>query len=134
MAICRAHHRSTGSLMLGGPKIAYDLVAPIFSKTVAQVHGPCVGRLGPIGAGNYVKMVLSGIECSDKQLVAEAYDVMKHVLNMSNEEMADQFDAWNKTELNSSLMEITATILRKKEGDTYVVDSMIDTAGLKVTE
>ena len=56
--------RNGPSLMPAGPKIAYDLVAPILTKCAAQVEGtgPCCGYLGPIGAGNYVKMVHNGIE------------------------------------------------------------------------
>jgi 6-phosphogluconate dehydrogenase len=67
------------SLMPGGPKIAYDMVAQIFTKCAAQVErtGPCVGYLGPVGSGNYVKMVHNGIEYGDMQLIAEVYDVLK---------------------------------------------------------
>jgi 6-phosphogluconate dehydrogenase len=129
--------RNGPSLMPGGPKQAYDLVAPIFERSAAQVErtGPCVGYLGPIGAGNYVKTVHNGIEYGDMQLIAEVYDVMKNILNMSNEEIADQFAAWNKTELDSYLIEITEKCLRKKDEDTgeYVVDYILDKTGMKGT-
>ena len=131
--------RTGPSLMPGGPKEAYDLVAPILTKCAAQVErtGSCVGYLGPIGAGNYVKMVHNGIEYGDMQLIAEVYDVLKQVLGMSNEEMADLFDEWNKnTELSSYLIEITASILRKKDDITgigYVVDYILDKTGMKGT-
>jgi 6-phosphogluconate dehydrogenase len=74
------------SLMPGGPKIAYDMVAPIFTKCAAQVErtGPCVGYLGPVGSGNYVKMVHNGIEYGDMQLIAEVYDVLKVKLHHSS--------------------------------------------------
>jgi 6-phosphogluconate dehydrogenase len=129
--------RNGPSLMPGGPKQAYDLVAPIFQKCAAQISptGPCVGYLGPIGSGNYVKTVHNGIEYGDMQLIAEVYDVMKNVLNMNNEEIADQFAAWNKTELDSYLIEITEKCLRKKDDKTtgYVVDHILDKTGMKGT-
>jgi 6-phosphogluconate dehydrogenase len=129
--------RNGPSLMPGGPKQAYDLVAHIFERSAAQVErtGPCVGYLGPIGAGNYVKTVHNGIEYGDMQLIAEVYDIMKNILNMSNEEIADQFAAWNKTELDSYLIEITEKCLRKKDEDTgeYVVDYILDKTGMKGT-
>lgn len=126
------------SLMPGGPKKAYDLLEPILKKCAAQVEltGPCAGYLGPIGAGNYVKMVHNGIEYGDMQLIAEVYDILKNVLKMTNEEMADVFDAWNKGELSSYLIEITATILRKKDDQTSegnVVDYILDKTGMKGT-
>jgi 6-phosphogluconate dehydrogenase len=72
--------------MPGGPKIAYDMVAPIFTKCAAQVDrtGPCVGYLGPVGSGTYVKMVHNGIEYGDMQLIAEVYDVLKVKLHHSS--------------------------------------------------
>ena len=129
--------RNGPALMPGGPKQAYDLVAPIFEKCAAQVErtGPCVGYLGPIGSGNYVKMVHNGIEYGDMQLIAEAYDVMKNILGMDNNQMADQFAAWNETDLNSYLIEITEICLRKKDSETdgYIVDYILDKTGMKGT-
>jgi len=129
--------RNGPALMPGGPKQAYELVAPIFEKCAAQVEGtgPCVGFLGPIGSGNYVKMVHNGIEYGDMQLIAEVYDVMKNILGMDNAQMADQFAEWNKTELNSYLIEITEICLRKKDPETggYVVDYILDKTGMKGT-
>lgn len=130
--------RKGPSLMPGGPKKAYEAIEPIVSKCAAQVEksGACVGYLGPIGSGNYVKMVHNGIEYGDMQLIAEVYDVMKNVLKMSNVEMADVFDEWNKGELESYLIEITALILRKKDdesGEGYVLDYVLDKTGSKGT-
>lgn len=129
--------RNGPALMPGGPKQAYDLVAPIFEKCAAQVErtGPCVGYLGPIGSGNYVKMVHNGIEYGDMQLIAEVYDVMKNILGMDNVQMADQFAEWNKTELNSYLIEITEICLRKKDPETggFIVDYILDKTGMKGT-
>jgi 6-phosphogluconate dehydrogenase len=81
--------RNGPSLMPGGPRNAYDLLEPIFTKCAAQVDdGPCVTYLGPIGAGNYVKMVHNGIEYGDMQLIAEIYDILKHAAGLSNEEIS----------------------------------------------
>jgi 6-phosphogluconate dehydrogenase len=130
--------RKGPSLMPGGPKEAYLAVEPIFMKCAAQVErlGACVGYVGPVGAGNYVKQVHNGIEYGDMQLITEAYDVMSSILGMSNEEMADVFDEWNKGELESYLIEITSIILRKKDAETgvgYVLDYVLDKTGAKGT-
>jgi 6-phosphogluconate dehydrogenase len=129
--------RNGPSLMPGGPKEAYDLIEPIITKCAAQVNdGPCTGYVGPVGAGNYVKMVHNGIEYGDMQLIGEVYDIMKHVLKLSNDEMSKVFAEWNSTELQSYLIEITSTILGKKdefvEGG-HVVDYILDKTGMKGT-
>ena len=129
--------RNGPSLMPGGPKAAYELVAPIFSKCAAQVErtGACVAYLGPVGSGNYVKMVHNGVEYGDMQLIAEVYDVLKQVLGMNNDEIGDLFASWNKTELESYLIEITEKVFRKKDDETggYVVDYVLDKTGMKGT-
>src|SRR5205823_4517483 len=91
--------------------------------------------IGPGGSGHYVKMVHNGIEYGDMQLIAEAYDVLKTIGGLSNEELADVFDAWNQAELKSYLIEITANIFRKKdpEGKGYLVDQILDATGMKGT-
>lgn len=70
--------------------------------------------IGADGAGHYVKMVHNGIEYGDMQLIAEAYSLLKGSLNLSNEELAGIFAEWNKGELSSYLIEITADIFKKK--------------------
>jgi len=127
------------ALMPGGPKSAYEACAPIFKKCAATAagYGPCVGYLGPIGSGNYVKMVHNGIEYGDMQLIAEVYDVCRSLLNMSNAEIATTMEQWNTSEeLNSYLMEITITILRKKDDrgkEGQVLDYILDQTGMKGT-
>jgi 6-phosphogluconate dehydrogenase len=129
--------RNGPSLMPGGPRVAYDLIAPIITKCAAQVNdGACTGYVGPVGAGNYVKMIHNGVEYGDMQLIGEVYDIMKHVLKMSNDEMAAVFTEWNTTELESYLIEITGTILAKKDDLTdsgHVVDYVLDKTGMKGT-
>lgn len=129
--------RKGPSLMPGGPKEAYDLIEPIIMKCAAQVDGEaCTGYCGPIGAGNYVKMVHNGIEYGDMQLIGECYDILKNVVKMSNAEMANLFAEWNKTELDSYLIEITSVILGKKDDkgeDGEVVDYILDKTGMKGT-
>lgn len=129
--------RNGPSLMPGGPKEAYDLMEPIITKCAAQVNdGACTGYVGPIGSGNYVKMVHNGIEYADMQLIAEVYDCLRKIVKMSNDDMAKQFDDWNKGELESYLIEITAKILAKKDdvtGSGHVVDYVLDKTGMKGT-
>ncbi len=89
--------------------------------------------MGDGGAGHFVKMVHNGIEYGDMQLICEAYDFMKELLGLSNDEMQKVFADWNKGELDSYLIEITADILAFKENDGYVLDTILDKAGQKGT-
>jgi len=129
--------REGPSLMPGGPKEAYDELEPILSSCAAQTStGPCVGYVGPIGAGNYVKMVHNGIEYADMQLIAEVFDVMKNVIGLDNSKMSQVFVNWNSGRLESYLIEITASILAKKDDITnkgHVVDYILDKTGSKGT-
>ncbi|ACK71696.1 6-phosphogluconate dehydrogenase, decarboxylating [Gloeothece citriformis PCC 7424] len=125
------------SLMPGGTESAYRELEPILTKIAAQVDdGPCVTFIGPGGAGHYVKMVHNGIEYGDMQLIAEAYDILKFGLGLSNEQLHQIFAEWNTTdELNSFLIEITADIFKYKDPSTneYLVDLILDSAGQKGT-
>jgi len=124
------------SIMPGGQKEAYDLVAPIFQDISAKVNGEaCTTYIGPDGAGHYVKMVHNGIEYGDMQLISESYFMLKHILGLSAEELHQVFSDWNKGELDSYLIEITADIFTKKDEDTGkpLVDVILDTAGQKGT-
>jgi 6-phosphogluconate dehydrogenase len=129
--------RKGPSLMPGGPKEAYDLMEPIITKCSAQTDsGPCTFNIGEVGSGNYVKMVHNGIEYGDMQLICEAYDILKIAGGMSNAELADTFNEWNKGELESFLIEITGTIFGTKDdlgGDGYLVDQIMDKTGMKGT-
>ncbi|MCG1028160.1 NADP-dependent phosphogluconate dehydrogenase [Virgibacillus halodenitrificans] len=124
------------SMMPGGQKEAYDLVAPIFEAIAAKVdEAPCTTYIGPDGAGHFVKMVHNGIEYGDMQLISEAYFILKHVLGLDTDELHDVFADWNKGELDSYLIEITADIFKKKDEDTGkpLIDVILDTAGQKGT-
>jgi 6-phosphogluconate dehydrogenase len=124
------------SIMPGGQKAAYELVAPILKQiaAVAEDGEPCVTYIGADGAGHYVKMVHNGIEYGDMQLIAEAYSLLKNGLNLSNEELAITFTEWNKGELSSYLIDITKDIFTKKDEDgKYLVDVILDEAANKGT-
>ncbi len=123
------------SLMPGGSKAAWEAVKPILTAISAKVDGePCCRWVGADGAGHYVKMVHNGIEYGDMQIIGEAYHVMKHLLQMSTDEMHDVFEEWNRTELDSYLIEITRDILAFKDKDGQpLVDRILDTAGQKGT-
>ena len=122
------------SIMPGGQLDAYQNVESILKDIAAVKNGePCVTYIGGNGAGHYVKMIHNGIEYADMQLIAEAYSIMKTVLNMSHEEMSSIFEQWNQTELNSYLIEITSHILKYKENGEYLVEKIMDKAGQKGT-
>ncbi|WP_077213900.1 NADP-dependent phosphogluconate dehydrogenase [Bacillus dakarensis] len=124
------------SIMPGGQREAYELVAPIFKDISAKVNGePCTTYIGPDGAGHYVKMVHNGIEYGDMQLISESYFLLKNVLGLSAEELHHVFADWNKGELDSYLIEITADIFTKMDEETGkpLVDVILDTAGQKGT-
>jgi len=125
------------SLMPGGTAAAYQEIEPIVTKIAAQVDdGPCVTYIGPGGSGHYVKMVHNGIEYGDMQLIAEAYDLLKNVGGLSADQLHDVFVEWNTTdELNSYLIEITASIFKKRDPETGapLVDMILDAAGQKGT-
>ena len=123
------------AMMPGGSPEAYALVEPIFTKIAAQVEGtPCCSYIGPNGAGHYVKMVHNGIEYGDMQLICEAYSLMKSVLGMNADEMHQVFSEWNRGELNSYLIEITADIFTQRDASgTPFVDVVLDQAGQKGT-
>lgn len=124
------------SIMPGGDERAWEAVKPIFQAIAAKTPQgePCCDWVGRDGAGHFVKMVHNGIEYGDMQLICEAYQFMKDGLGMSHEEMHQVFAEWNQTELNSYLIEITASILAyKDEGGEPLVEKILDTAGQKGT-
>ncbi|MCH1624337.1 NADP-dependent phosphogluconate dehydrogenase [Fredinandcohnia quinoae] len=124
------------SIMPGGKKEAYELVKPILEAISAKVQGePCCTYIGPNGAGHYVKMVHNGIEYGDMQLICESYNILKNVLGLQADELHHVFADWNKGELDSYLIEITADIFTKVDEDSGkpMVDVILDTAGQKGT-
>jgi 6-phosphogluconate dehydrogenase len=145
------------SLMPGGDPAAWKSLKPIWEAISAKVDPktgkpnenfapgrpakggvPCTTYIGTDGAGHYVKMVHNGIEYGDMQLICEAYYLMKHLLGMKPDEMSAVFTEWNKGDLDSFLIQITADILQQKDpsdpkGKKFLVDMVLDTAGQKGT-
>lgn len=124
------------SMMPGGSSAAWPYVKPIFQAICAKVEdgSPCCDWVGENGAGHFVKMVHNGIEYGDMQLICEAYHLMRDLLKMSDDEMHEVFAEWNKTELDSYLIEITRDILAYKDTDgAPIVEKILDTAGQKGT-
>lgn len=124
------------SIMPGGQRAAYDLVAPALEAISARVDGdPCVTYIGPRGAGHYVKMVHNGIEYGIMQVIAEAYHLLREVVGATPEELHAAFDAWNHAELASYLIEITADIFTHKDPESgqHIVDLILDEAKQKGT-
>lgn len=123
-------------LMPGGNKEAWKLLQPIFTAISAKVEGdiPCCEWIGENGAGHFVKMVHNGIEYGDMQLICEAYQMMRDGMGMSSAQMHKVFEAWNHSELDSYLMEITADIMgHQDENGETTVEKILDVAGQKGT-
>ncbi|WP_156230846.1 NADP-dependent phosphogluconate dehydrogenase [Corynebacterium occultum] len=124
------------SIMPGGPKESWDALGPLLESIAAVVDGtPCVTHIGPDGAGHFVKMVHNGIEYADMQVIGEAYQLLRFGADMSPAEIADVFAEWNKGDLDSYLIEITAEVLRQVDAETGkpLVDVILDAAGQKGT-
>lgn len=124
------------SIMPGGSVAAWEHVKPVLQAIAAEVEdgSKCCDWIGADGAGHFVKMVHNGIEYGDIQLICETYQIMRDMMKMSADEMAYVFSEWNKTELDSYLIEITADILAYKDEDgNPLVDKILDTAGQKGT-
>ncbi|PRY65053.1 6-phosphogluconate dehydrogenase [Glaciihabitans tibetensis] len=124
------------SIMPGGSAEAWETLGPILKSIAAVVDGePCVTHVGTDGAGHFVKMIHNGIEYADMQLIGEAYDLIRRGTGKSPAEIADIFTEWNKGELESYLIEITAEVLRQVDEKTGkpLVDVILDQAGSKGT-
>jgi len=128
--------RTGPSLMPGGDRTAYDRICPILEAIAASASGePCVTYLGPTSAGHYVKMVHNGIEYGLMQLIAETYYVMKTVLKVTDDECHEIYAEWNRSELSSYLLEITAQVFLKRDdrGSGFLMDVVRDVAKQKGT-
>jgi 6-phosphogluconate dehydrogenase len=125
------------AIMPGGQRAAWEAVAPILRAIAAKAEDgqPCVEYMGPRGAGHYVKMVHNGIEYGDMQLIAEVYDLLGRGLGLSSAELQAVFTEWNRGELKSYLIEITAAIFEKTDPETGrpLVDLILDEAEQKGT-
>ncbi len=143
------------SLMPGGSKKAWEQLKPIWTAIAAKVDRktgrplegaapgkpikggvPCTAYVGEDGAGHYVKMVHNGIEYADMQLIGEAYYLMRELLGMKPDEAGRVFEQWNRGDLDSFLIQITADVLGQRDPANrrrFLVDSILDTAGQKGT-
>ncbi len=124
------------SIMPGGSAESYESLGPILEKISAHVDGdPCCTHIGTDGAGHFVKMVHNGIEYADMQLIAEAYDLLRRGAGQEPAAIADIFAEWNRGDLDSFLIEITAQVLRQVDAATGkpLVDVITDAAGMKGT-
>lgn len=124
------------SIMPGGSRAAWEEAAPILTAISAHLPdgSPCCGWVGENGAGHFVKMVHNGIEYGDMQIICEGYHIMRELLGMDAPACASVFEQWNKTELDSYLIEITAKVLARREEDgSPLVDRILDSAGQKGT-
>lgn len=124
------------SIMPGGPVESWETLGPLLEDISAKVDGtPCVTHIGPDGAGHFVKMVHNGIEYADMQVIGEAYHLLRYAAGLEPSEIADIFTEWNKGDLDSYLIEITAEVLRQEDAKTGkpFIDVIVDAAGQKGT-
>jgi len=124
------------SIMPGGSPESYQALGPMLETISAHVDGtPCSMHVGPDGAGHFVKMVHNGIEYADMQLIAEAYDLLRHATGAEPAQIAETFRQWNTGRLNSYLIEITAEVLAHQDAatDKPFVDVVLDQAEQKGT-
>jgi len=124
------------SIMPGGSKESYQSLGPMLETISAHVDGtPCCTHIGPDGAGHFVKMVHNGIEYADMQLIAEAYDLLRHGIGFTPAQIAETFRTWNTGRLDSYLIEITAEVLAHEDTATGkpFVDIVLDQAEQKGT-
>ena len=128
--------RTGPSIMPGGEEEAYTSLKPLLEAVSAKVNGvPCVAYLGKHAAGHYVKMVHNGIEYGIMQMISECYDMLKNGIGLNNDELSATFDKWDKTDMTSYLVEITAAVLafNDKKTNNRLVDMILDKAGSKGT-
>jgi 6-phosphogluconate dehydrogenase len=124
------------SIMPGGSAESYRSLGPMLENISAHVDGtPCCTHIGPDGAGHFVKMVHNGIEYADMQLIAEAYDLLRHGIGFEPAQAAEVFRRWNTGRLDSYLIEITAEVLAHTDAATSkpFVDIVLDQAEQKGT-
>jgi len=124
------------SLMPGGSRASYELLQPVLEAIAAKTEsGPCVTYIGPGGAGHFVKMVHNGIEYGIMQVLAEAYDLLRHGLALPAEQVTEIFAEWQKGKLDSYLLDVTAQVLAKRDSETGnpLVEMILDKAGQKGT-
>ncbi|GAA2107598.1 NADP-dependent phosphogluconate dehydrogenase [Kocuria atrinae] len=125
------------SIMPGGSEESYKSLGPMLEDISAKADDgkPCCAWIDTDGAGHFVKMVHNGIEYADMQVIGEAHELLRSVAGLEPAEQADVFDEWNKTELSSYLIEITAHVLRQVDDKTGkpFIDIVADAAGQKGT-
>jgi 6-phosphogluconate dehydrogenase len=122
--------------MSGGLPESWARISPVMNDIAAKFEGePCAARVGPEGAGHFVKTVHNGIEYADMQMIAEIYSIMRDGLGLPAAAMSRIFADWNRRGLSSYLVEITAIVLAERDPRTReaLVDVIIDAAGQKGT-
>jgi 6-phosphogluconate dehydrogenase len=123
------------SVMPGGSEEGYRIALPVLEGIAARAvdDTPCCTYIGPEGAGHFVKIVHNGIEYAEMQLFAEIYAILRWAVGLTPDHIADVLSGWRETDASGYLLDITLKILREREGDAYVIDSILDSAGHKGT-
>jgi len=123
------------SMMPGGSREGYEIAKPYLEPMAAmdKEARPCITYVGPMGSGHFVKMVHNSIEYGEMQLLAEVYYILRKNWGMDPTEISEVFTEWKEQNLDSYLLEITINILKKKEGEKYLLDLILDQAEQKGT-
>lgn len=125
------------SLMPGGCAKSWNELRGMLELIAAKDFSgkPCVSLIGRDGAGHYVKMIHNGIEYAIVQIMAEAYNLLSSIYNLSAPEVGEIFNRLNKGKLESYLFEISVDVLARKDkfNDGYLIDFILDKAAQKGT-
>lgn len=124
------------SMMFGGSDRSWTQLRPVFEAIAAQYQGdPCVARVGPDGAGHFVKTLHNGMEYADMQMIAEVYGLLRDGAHWPADQIASLFSDWSRGPLHSYLIEITALVLSVSDSETGkpMVNVIADAAGQKGT-
>ena len=118
------------SIMIGGDNVAFNQVKDdlslITSKSIDNSNS--YDLFGDSNQGHFVKMVHNGIEYVEMQLIASIYKLLISSNNYKNQEIAEIFDEWNKTELKSYLLEISIKQILERTDDNYLIEKIDDEA------
>ncbi len=114
------------SMMVGGNLAAFQRLEPIF-QALAPASGKGYGRVGPAGAGHFVKMVHNGIEYGLMQAYAEGFELMQAKQEFDLD-LTQVSQIWRYgSVVRSWLLDLTAAALKEEPGleslQAYVEDS-----------
>lgn len=114
------------SMMIGGDQAAVERLRPVF-ETLAPGKARGWGRVGPVGAGHFTKMIHNGIEYGLMQAYAEGFSILQHKAEFALD-LHQIAEIWRYgSVVRSWLLDLTAHALDKNPSMAgiapYVADS-----------